>query len=441
MSSSAETSAPNAAAEDARPVGERQAWGEVKKLDQCKFPWCDHDREVKVVSEEEVRAGKSRAGQKLGFCDQVGTDGRRLHTAATAYAERKRLMAEQSGTAAPATSEADQAQPYESARMSGAALLQATKDLIEAEKREYQTRMARLETLVERVEVVGDPSAADADVETAHSTAAEEVARAKTELGRETRARISAEEKLAIAEGDRELAEAAITEFEAEKAQQLEAAAAETAAANSARDAALAGQQEAEADREAKVSAALAEVQSAQAAAEAATRKAEADIAAARAEAEAKVAEAQAAADARVQQANTDAEAKVVEAQEVSRRFKEANDAALQQRRQELDAEVADIKAQATEVIAEARLAQNKAENDAARAEASAAAIATAAENARQAHVAELERLQTACDDKTEAISQTARTNLTRAERAEAEIDRLRDEIDRLRTTPKASGK
>lgn len=427
-----------AAVEELPEGAERTSWGEVKHRGQCRYPWCRNPAE----------ASEATTGRPAGFCDLELPDGRRAHTKGTAFRERKRLEAEASGAglAAPATvlSDVDETRPHQTASLRGAALLDAVRAEAKAEHAAAASRLAKWEHLVEQLETIADPEAAGVDIETVRSAAAEEVARAQGELAKETKARRAAEEKLRIAQADKDEAEAAIVEFDAEKAEQLAAAAAAVETAEAQRAAAQAEAERVKTEADAAVAAAAeemaalrtetaAQVEQARAEAEQVKTKAGEDIAAAaeanrvaieavRAEAAAAVKAAEQRTADQVKAAEEVAEAKVAEAVEAARKVTEQ--AAADAERARLDADTR---------IAAARSAQVRAEQEQARAETRAEMEKTAAEKTAAAHAEQLDQLRSAAKATADAITATAKANEDRAIRAEAEADRLSKQLEQLR--------
>ena len=88
-----------------------------------------------------------------------------------------------------------------------------------------------------------------------------------------------------------------------------------------------------------------------------------------------------------------------------------------------------DFKQRAESDVAAARTAQHQAEVEAARAEARAATAIQAKDDEARRHTEELRRLEKAYENKAEALTTTSATHLARAERAEAEAARLREEL------------
>lgn len=369
-----------AAVEELPEGAERTSWGEVKHRGQCRYPWCRNPAE----------ASEATTGRPAGFCDLEKPDGTRAHTKGSAFRERKRLEAEAAGGVAAAVpaivSDADETRPHQTASLRGAALLDAVRADAKAEHAAAASRLAKWEHLVEQLMVIADPEAAGVDIETVRSAAAEEVAKAEGALARETKARISAEEKLAITKADLEEAEAAIVEFDAEKTRQLQDAQTRIEAAEAGRDAAVAE-------------------------AEAAKTKAAEDIAAAAEANRAQLERVRAEAAAAVKAAQDEASAKAAAAAEASRLVQE----------------------KATADVEAARAAQAHAENEKVRAETRAEMEKTAAERAAAAHAEQLDQLRSAGKATAEAITATAKANEDRAVRAEAEADRLSKLLEQLR--------
>ena len=119
----------------------------------CKFPGCQNPPEP--------------ATDKPGR--PPGTAPTRRTTAATAWRERKRLAAIERGTT---TSDAEAEQPVTMARVNGAELLRQMRELAD-------TLAATAERLTSAVADLGDPAAAEAEVEAARTAAEKRAAAAE----------------------------------------------------------------------------------------------------------------------------------------------------------------------------------------------------------------------------------------------------------------------
>ena len=87
------------------------------------------------------------------------------------------------------------------------------------------------------------------------------------------------------------------------------------------------------------------------------------------------------------------------------------------------------IRQRAEAEVAAARAAQHQAEAEAARAEERAAAAVRFKDDEAGRHAEELRRLEKAYEENTEALTTASAAHLARAERAEAEAARLREEL------------
>ena len=93
-----------------------------------------------------------------------------------------------------------------------------------------------------------------------------------------------------------------------------------------------------------------------------------------------------------------------------------------------------EVKQRADEDVAAARAAQQHAEIEQGRAEERAVAPLQAKEDETRRHAEELRRLEKAYDDRAEALTAASAAHQARAERAEAEADRLRGELAAVRS-------
>ncbi|MEY9910383.1 ribosomal protein L12E/L44/L45/RPP1/RPP2 [Catenulispora sp. MAP12-49] len=93
-----------------------------------------------------------------------------------------------------------------------------------------------------------------------------------------------------------------------------------------------------------------------------------------------------------------------------------------------------EVKQRADEDVAAARAAQQHAEIEQGRAEERAVAALQAKEDEARRHAEELRRLEKAYDDRAEALTAASAAHQARAERAEAEADRLRGELAAVRS-------
>ena len=213
----------------------------------CKFPGCD-----------QPAAPADNPGRPPEYCAGRG------HTRASAWKERRRLAAEKNGITISA---ADDASPVTMAKVGGAELLRSL--------RAEADRISALgKELRERIDVLTDPTAAEAEVEAVRAAA-------------EQRA-VTAEAKAADAERRAAQADQFRTEADAAAEQMSEELTTAQARATAAEDRA----QAAEAERDAAVARAKAD--------------AEARIAAARGERDDAIAQARAEADAKVRAAEAD---------------------------------------------------------------------------------------------------------------------------------------
>ena len=87
------------------------------------------------------------------------------------------------------------------------------------------------------------------------------------------------------------------------------------------------------------------------------------------------------------------------------------------------------IKQRAEADVAAARAAQHQAETETARAEERAAAAIQFKDDEARRHAQELRRLETAYEDRADALTAASATHQARAEAAEAEAARLREEL------------
>jgi colicin import membrane protein len=213
----------------------------------CKFPGC-----------EQPAAPAEGTGRPPEYCAGRG------HTRASAWKERRRLAAEKNGTTISA---ADDASPVTMAKVGGAELLRSL--------RAEADRISALgKDLRERIDVLTDPTAAEAEVEAVRAAAEQRAATAEAKAA-------DAERRAAQTDQFRVEADDAAEQMSEElAAEQDRASAAEerAQAAEAERDAAVA---KARADAEARIAAAVAErdetVAKATADADARVRAAEAD--------------------------------------------------------------------------------------------------------------------------------------------------------------------
>jgi hypothetical protein len=213
----------------------------------CNYPGCD-----------QPAAQPEGPGRPPEYCAGRG------HTRASAWKERRRLNAEKNGTTISA---ADDASPVTMAKVGGAELLRSL--------RTEADRIAALgKDLRERIDVLTDPTAAEAEVEAVRAAAEQRAATAEAKAA-------DAERRAAQADQFRTEADAAAEQMNEElTAAQDRATAAEqrALAAEADRDAAVA---KAQADAEARIAAVVAErdaaIAQAQADADAKVRAAEAD--------------------------------------------------------------------------------------------------------------------------------------------------------------------
>ena len=142
----------------------------------CKFPGCENPPEP--------------ATDKPGRPPQYCTDP--AHNAVNAWRERKRLADAERGVT---TSEAEAEQPVTMARVTGAELLRQMRELA-------GTMTATAERLTASVATIGDPTAAEAEVESARAAAEQRAATAEAE-------RAEAERRAATADQMRNAADEA----------------------------------------------------------------------------------------------------------------------------------------------------------------------------------------------------------------------------------------
>ena len=142
----------------------------------CKFPGCENPPE----------AATAKPGRRPEYCADPA------HNPVTAWRERKRLADAERGIT---TSEAETEQPVTMARVTGAELLRQMRELA-------VTLAATAERLTGAVAALGDPTAAEAEVEAARTAAEERAASAEAE-------RADAERRAAIADQSRAAADAA----------------------------------------------------------------------------------------------------------------------------------------------------------------------------------------------------------------------------------------
>ena len=264
----------------------------------CGYPGCD-----------QPAAPAEHPGRPPEYCAGRG------HTRASAWKERRRLAAEKNGTT---ISVADEASPVTMAKVGGAELLRSL--------RAEADRISALgKDLRERIDVLTDPTAAEAEVEAVRAAAEQRAATAESKAA-------DAERRAAQADQFRTEADAAAEQMSEEltAAQDRASAAEERAqAAEAERDAAVA---KAHADAEARIAAVVAER--------------DASVAKASAEADAKVRAAEADRDEAREKA-VGAEAAAVEARQDIARAEAAASAA--------QAETERVRADAARVLGEAR--------------------------------------------------------------------------------------
>ena len=159
----------------------------------CKFPGCENP--------PEPAAAKGRPPE---YCADQG------HNAVTAWRERKRLADAERGVA---TSEAETEQPVTMARVTGAELLRQMRELA-------GTMTATAERLTAAVTTIGDPTAAEAEVESARAAAEQRAATAEAERAEAERRAATADQMRAAAD---EAAEQMSEHLAAEQARAREA--------------------------------------------------------------------------------------------------------------------------------------------------------------------------------------------------------------------------
>lgn len=264
----------------------------------CNYPGCD-----------QPAAQPEGPGRPREYCAGRG------HTRTSAWKERRRLNAEKNGTTISA---ADDASPVTMAKVGGAELLRSLR--AEADRISALGRDLR-----ERIDVLTDPTAAEAEVEAVRASA-------------EQRA-VTAEAKAADAERRAALAD----QFRAEADAAAEQISEELAAAEDRASAAEERAQAAEAERDAAVAKAKADAEERIAAARVERDDAIAQV---RAEADAKVRAAEAERD-EARKAATEAKAAVAEARQDIARARAAAGAA--------QAETERVRADAARMLGEAR--------------------------------------------------------------------------------------
>jgi chromosome segregation ATPase len=264
----------------------------------CKYPGCG-----------QPAAPAENPGRPPEYCAGRG------HTRVSAWRERRRLTAEKNGTTISA---ADDAGPVTMAKMTGAELLRSL--------RAEADRVAALGTdLRDRIDVLADPTAAEAEVEAVRAAAEQRAATAEAK---------AADAERRAAEADR---------FRAEADAAAEQMSEELTAAQDRATAAEQRAQAAEADRDAAVAKARADADERVAAAQAERDTA---ITQARADASARVRDAEAERDA-AQQAAANTEAAARQAQQETARAQAAAEAA--------QAETGRVRADAERALDQAR--------------------------------------------------------------------------------------
>jgi colicin import membrane protein len=336
----------------------------------CKYPGCE---------QAPARAGGT--GRPPEYCENPE------HTALKAWRERQRLAAEAGGVT---LNDAETEQPVTMARASATEMLR--------EMRALADRMAGLSDRVRQAaDTVGDPTAAEAEMEALRTAAQERAAAAEA-------ARAEAERRAAAADQMRALADAAAQEAS-------EHATAASARVAEAQDQLARAITEHAADLEAVRAEAQDRIAEAQAAKDAALRQAEADVAAARQAAEDRIAQAERQAAELVSQAEAEAQSRV-RAAEADR--DQAHEQASQYQGAATDA---DRRATAAEARAEAARA------DASRAHEEGARLL---EVARADAAREREELHQVMEARAATLEEARADLRTRAERAERELDLVR---------------
>lgn len=305
----------------------------------CNYPGCD-----------QLAAPAEHPGRPPEYCAGRG------HTRASAWKERRRMAAEKNGTTISA---ADDANPVTMAKVGGAELLRSL--------RTEADRIAALgKDLRERIDVLTDPTAAEAEVEAVRAAAEQRAATAEAKA----------------ADAERRAAQA--DQFRVEADDAAEQMSEELTAAQDRASAAEERAQAAEADRNAAVAKARAD--------------ADKQIADAQAERDAAIAQAQADADARVRAAEEErdtarkaaavAEAVTRQAKQEATRAQAATEAAQE--------ETTRVRADAEQALTQAR-ADDARERDELRAD--LRARAERAEHQADAYRAELDQLRASASD------------------------------------------
>src|SRR5712691_8725956 len=148
----------------------------------CKFPRCENAPETATA----------KPGRPPEYCADPA------HNPVSAWRERKRLADAERGVI---TSDAEAEQPVTMARVTGAEILRQMRDLA-------GTLAATAERLTGAVATIGDPTAAEAEVEAARAAAEERAAVAES-------ARAEAERRAATADQSRATADEAAEEMAA----------------------------------------------------------------------------------------------------------------------------------------------------------------------------------------------------------------------------------
>ena len=159
----------------------------------CKFPGCENP--------PEPAAAKGRPPE---YCADQG------HNAVTAWRERKQQADAERGVV---TSDAETEQPVTMARVTGAELLRQMRELA-------GTMTATAERLTAAVATIGDPTAAEAEVESARAAAEQRAATAEAERAEAERRAATADQMRAAAD---EAAEQMSEHLAAEQARAREA--------------------------------------------------------------------------------------------------------------------------------------------------------------------------------------------------------------------------
>jgi colicin import membrane protein len=303
----------------------------------CGYPGC----------ERLPTAPTSKRGARPKYCDLKNEAGKAAHTALTAFREKDRLRKEAAGD------DTDQAEPDDLGRPVTMSVARAA-ELREGIRRDVRGLADRLSLFEELLERIADPTAAEAQIDTITSEAAEQVAAAQADVAREVQRRQRAESAATQAE------EAAL-----EVDEQLTAAEAARAGAEERAAAARADTERVIAESEAQIDQARAEAAQRVAAAAEQVAAAEQDrdqqVAAARAEAATLVEQAQAQADEQVTAAAAERDQALRTAREETDRAAtavaraEASVARAQQAETDARAEVQRIREEMRERLAEQR--------------------------------------------------------------------------------------